>query len=132
MPNEKILLVDDEPDFVEIVQFFLEENEYQVAAATNGEEALEKAIEEKPDLILLDIMMPKMDGFTACRKLKNNKNTRNIPIIMVTAIGRREDIAQASKAGANGYMMKPFNLVKLVDRIQEVLEHPEIFIVERA
>jgi len=132
MPNEKILLVDDEPDFVEIVRFFLEANEYQVVTAINGEKALEKAIEEKPDLILLDIMMPKMDGFTACRELKNSENTKSIPIIMVTAKGSRGDVAQAARSGANSYIMKPFNLAKLVDKIQETLNHPELFIVERA
>ena len=131
MPNEKILLVDDEPDFIETVQFFLEANEYQVFTATNGEEAVEKTAEEKPDLILLDIMMPKMDGLAACRILKNNENTRSIPIIMVTAKGSREDVAQASGAGANSYIMKPFNLIKLVDKIQEGLNHPTLFIVER-
>ena len=131
MLNEKILLVDDEPDFVETLQFFLEANEYQVVTATNGEEALEKAIEEEPDLILLDIMMPKMNGLVACRKLKNSKNTISIPIIMVTAKGNREDVAQAARAGANSYIMKPFNLIKLVDKIQEVLNHSDLFIVER-
>ena len=132
MPNEKILLVDDEPDFIETVQFFLEANEYQVFTATNGEEAVEKTAEEKPDLILLDIMMPKMDGLAACQILKSDKNTRSIPIIMVTAKGNREDIAQAARAGANSYIMKPFNLINLADKIQEGLNRPDRFIVERA
>jgi len=131
MPNEKILLIDDEPDFVEIVQFFLEANEYQVVTATNGDKVLEKTVEEKPDLILMDIMMPKIDGFAACRILKNNENTKNIPIIMVTAKGNREDIANASRAGANSYIIKPFNLTKLVDILRELLNHPDFFIVER-
>ena len=131
MPNEKILLIDDEPDFVEIVQFFLEANEYQVVTATNGDKVLEKTVEEKPDLILMDIMMPKIDGFAACRILKNNENTKYIPIIMVTAKGNREDIANASRAGANSYIIKPFNLTKLVDILRELLNHPDFFIVER-
>jgi CheY-like chemotaxis protein len=132
MPNEKILLVDDEPDLVTTVQFFLESNEYQVVTAANGEEAIQKTVAEKPDLILMDIMMPKMDGLTACRILKSNENTKNIPIIMVTAKGNREDVAQAARAKANSYIMKPFNLITLVDKIHEVFNHPEFFLVERA
>ena len=77
-------------------------------------------------------MMPKMDGFTTCQILKSNENTKDIPIIMVTAKGSREDIAKAARAKANSYIMKPFNLIKLVEKIQEALNHPEFFIVERA
>jgi len=117
----KILLVDDEPDFVETVEFFLSGSGYQVFVAKNGKEALQQAERENPDLILMDVMMPEMDGLEACRGLKEDPTTNSIPIIMLTAKGRKEDAIDALAAGADSYVVKPFNLPDLVERIEKIL-----------
>ncbi len=121
MSTKRILVVDDEPDFVETVEFFLSGSDYQVFVAKNGKEALEKVKTERPDLVLLDVMMPEMDGLEACKRLKNDPTTNSIPIIMLTAKGRKEDVVDAIAAGANSYIVKPFNLSELVERIEKVL-----------
>ncbi len=121
MARKRILLVDDEPDFVETVEFFLSGSDYQVFVAKNGKEALEQVNKKKPDLILLDFMMPEMDGLEACRRLKNDPETNSIPIIMLTAKGRKEDVVDALAAGVNSYMVKPFKLPDLVKRIEQIL-----------
>ncbi len=119
--SDKILLVDDEPNFVKTVEFFLKANNYEVTVAVNGREALEKVGETKPDLILLDVMMPEMSGIDVCQQLKSDEEKQSIPILMVTAKGQREDVMQAAEAGANSYIVKPFNLMDLVSKIQEML-----------
>ena len=121
MSKKRILLVDDELDFVETVEFFLSGSDYQVFVAKNGKEALEQVKMKKPDLVLLDVMMPEMDGLETCKNLKNDPTTNSIPIIMLTAKGRREDVVDATAAGANGYIVKPFNLSDLIQRIEKVL-----------
>lgn len=126
MPGEQILLVDDEPNFVKTVEFFLKAKDYQVTVATDGQEALEKVEMFKPDLILLDIMMPKMDGIEVCQKLKSSEDTFSIPVLMVTAKSQREDIIKAAQSGANSYIVKPFNLLDLVNKIQEMLKNPDL------
>ena len=117
----KILLVDDEPDFVETVEFFLSGSNYQVFVAKNGKEALEQAEREKPDLILMDVMMPEMDGLEACRHFKNHSSLKSVPIIMLTAKGQVQDVKDAFAAGADSYVVKPFNLPDLVKRIETML-----------
>ncbi len=121
MSTKRILLVDDEPDFVETVEFFLSGSDYQVFVAKNGKEALEMVKTERPDLVVLDVMMPEMDGLEACKRLKNDPTTNSIPIIMLTAKGRKEDVVDALAAGANSYIVKPFNLSELVERIEKAL-----------
>ena len=121
MSKKRILLVDDEPDFVETVEFFLSGSDYQVFVAKNGKQALEQVKMNKPDLVLLDVMMPEMDGLEACKRLKKDSTTNSIPIIMLTAKGRKEDVVDALAAGANSYIVKPFNLSDLVERIEETL-----------
>ena len=121
MPSKRILLVDDDPDLVETVEFFLTGNNYEVFVATNGKEALERAGTRKLDLVLLDVRMPEMNGLEVCKKLKSNTLTASIPIIMVTADGAGDDVAYALSAGANDYVVKPFNLDDLVERIEMVL-----------
>ena len=121
MSTKRILLVDDEPDFVETVEFFLSGSDYHVFVAKNGKEALEQVRSQKPDLVLLDAMMPEMDGLEACKRLKNDPTTKPIPIIMLTAKGRKEDVVDAMAAGADSYVVKPFNLSDLVERIEEIL-----------
>ena len=121
MAKKRILLVDDEPDFVETVEFFLSGSDYQVFVAKNGKKALEQVKMNKPDLVLLDVMMPEMDGLEACKRLKNDPTTNSIPIIMLTAKGRKEDVVDAIAAGANSYIVKPFNLSDLLERIEKTL-----------
>jgi DNA-binding response OmpR family regulator len=122
MSKKRILLVDDEPDFVETVEFFLSGSDYQVFVAKNGKQALEQVKMNKPDLVLLDVMMPEMDGLEACKRLKKDSTTNSIPIIMLTAKGRKEDVVDAIAAGADSYVVKPFNLSDLVERIEEILD----------
>ena len=117
----KILLVDDEPDFVETVEFFLRGSGYEVFVAKNGKEALEQAEREKPDVVLMDVMMPEMDGLEACRHLKTDPSLKSVPIIMLTAKGQVQDVKDALAAGAHSYVVKPFNLPDLVERIEMML-----------
>ena len=100
MDKKKILIVDDEHDFVDLVKLRLENSNYQVMVAYDGEQALNIAAQEKPDLILLDILMPKIDGVKVCQKLKSVPLTAGIPIIMLTAKSRPEDIKFAKQAGS--------------------------------
>ena len=126
MSKERILIVDDDPDIVETVAFFLSNSGYQVLAAKDGKEALE-LVENKPDLVFLDIMMPEMNGLEACRKLKNNPKTNSIPVVMLTAQGGKQDVDDAIDGGANGYVVKPFNLPDLVERIETILNAKGFF-----
>ena len=117
----KILLVDDEPDILETVRFFLIRSGYQVCIARNGKEALQQAKREDPDLILMDVMMPKMDGLEACWHFKTDACLRSIPIIMLTAKGEFRDVKDALANGADGYVTKPCDLSDLLKRIEGVL-----------
>ena len=119
--KRRILVVDDDPDIVETVEFFFSSSDYQVFMAKNGKEALEQVETKKPDLVLLDMMMPEMDGLEACRRLKGNPKTNHLPIIMLTAQGKKQDVVNALKAGANDYVIKPFNLQDLFERIEKIL-----------
>ncbi|MCK4307473.1 response regulator [candidate division WOR-3 bacterium] len=118
---KKVLLVDDDEDFIETVKFYLIHSGYLVSVAKNGEEAFDKLKIGKPDIILLDVMMPGIEGTEVCKKLKADSDLSSIPIMMVTAKGQREDIENAIKAGANGYIPKPFSLPRLVERIEELI-----------
>ena len=117
----KVLLVDDESDFTETVEFFLEGSGFEVIIATNGKQALEEVRKERPDIILMDNMMPEMDGLEACRLIKADTSLNHIPIIMLTAKGQKRDVKDAIEAGANSYIVKPFNLPDLVERIKKHL-----------
>ena len=118
---KKVLLVDDDEDFIETVKFYLTHSGYLVSVANNGEEVFAKLKISKPDIVLLDLMLPGMSGIEICKKLKSNSDLLSIPVIMVTAKGAREDIKYSIKVGANGYIPKPFSLPRLVERIEEVL-----------
>ena len=122
MNKEKILVVDDEQDLLDFVKLRLEAHNYTVITATDGVEALEVFKKEKPDLLLLDILMPKLDGFKVCQALKNDPMTANIPVIILTAKDRVDDIKQAKHFGANGYLIKPFDAATLLFDIKEQLE----------
>ncbi len=120
--KEKVLVVDDYVQNVELLQEVLNVGGYEVSTAYNGEEALKKAHQEKPDLILLDIMMPKMDGYQVCEALRNAADTKDIPIIFVTAKTEVKDWTRAIfDMGANSYITKPINPKKLIEKVQNVL-----------
>jgi len=120
--KKKILLVDDEKDLVETLTFRLEANEYEVVKAYNGQEGLDKARKEKPDLIILDLMLPKIDGYKVCRMLKFDEKYKKIPIIMFTARAREEDRKMGEEVGADAYITKPFEPQALLGKIQELLK----------
>lgn len=113
----KILVVDDEAYIVHILEFSLGMEGYEVVTAFDGEEAIVKAEREEPDLIVLDIMMPKLDGYETCRRLKTSDKTKDIPIILLSAKGRSMDQKVGLDAGADEYITKPFSPRKLVERI---------------
>ncbi|MCD6234017.1 MAG: response regulator [Candidatus Marinimicrobia bacterium] len=114
----KILVVDDEENIRKLVHYNLILDGYDVIMAVDGKEGLEKAIQEKPDLILLDIMMPEMDGLEVCSRLKKNPETRDIPIFMLSAKGQMQDLEDAFEVGADNYITKPFDVDKLSEIIQ--------------
>jgi len=121
MENKKILAADDEPHILLVVKDKLENAGFTVITATNGEEAVQAALREKPDLILLDVMMPKMNGFEACRKLRAEAAFANTPILLLTARGQEVDKKMGLEAGANEYISKPFSPRQLLQYVQEKL-----------
>ena len=121
--KKKALVVDDEPNVRRLIHTILSKN-YEVIEAEEGKQAIEIAYTQKPDVILMDMMMPKMDGLTACHLIKNDPATRAIPVIMVTAIGFELNIKLSEQMGASGYVTKPFSSQVLLDKIAEVLAAP--------
>jgi two-component system sensor histidine kinase/response regulator len=117
----KILVIDDEPDLVSTVQCRLEWCKFDVVTASNGQEGLEKATSEKPELILLDIDMPGMSGHEVLEHMSNRPDLKEIPVIMCTALYEAEDIAKASSYGVVDYIAKPFDFSELVEKISNVL-----------
>lgn len=118
MDRKKILVADDEPG-VRLTVVRMLEKDYYVIEANDGEEAVKAAEEQKPDLIFMDLMMPKMDGYTACSKIRNNATTSGIPVVMLTAIGHDLNKKFASEMGADGYITKPFERQDLLDTINK-------------
>jgi two-component system alkaline phosphatase synthesis response regulator PhoP len=125
MAKQKILVVDDEEDILELLRFNLTKEGYQVACASTGEEALSTVRSENPDLILLDLMLPGMDGLEAARRLKGEFSTKNIPIVMLTAKGEESDIVTGLELGADDYITKPFSRKILVARLRAVLRRKD-------
>src|SRR5262249_28229754 len=121
MAEGRILGVDDEIYIVHILDFSLGMGGYEVLTALAGEQALEKARNEKPDLIVLDIMMPKLDGYETCRRLKAEPETKDVPVILLSAKGRNVDQKVGFEVGADDYITKPFSPRKLVERINAIL-----------
>ena len=117
-----ILVVDDDQQNLELVQVYLEDIECETLAARDGLEALEMVAAKQPDLILLDVMMPKMSGFEVCRRLKQNPETSNIPIIMVTALNEFGDIERGIDSGTDDFVSKPINKLELLTRIRTMLK----------
>ncbi len=120
----KVLVVEDHPDMLEVLTWQMEMMGYSVITAKQGKEAVAKAIEEKPQLILMDIMMPGMDGREATRLIRANAETQNIPILAATVLFRESDINSCLEAGCNDFILKPFTFQELKGKIQEFL--PEL------
>ena len=118
----KILVVDDEQDIVTIIGKVLKKNGYEVITANDGLECIDKVSRVQPDLILLDNIMPNMDGLAVLAKLKDSKETQDIPVIMVTAIADQEHITGAQKGGAVEYIIKPFDYTVLLEKIAQALK----------
>lgn len=125
IPSKKILVVDDEQVTTELAKTFLEQHGFEVVCAFDGEEALKLAQSEQPDLILLDIMLPKIDGFEVCRRLKADKAFAKTPILMFTAKGLSKDIEKGREVGADEYLVKPFSGRALVATIRKHLKIPQ-------
>jgi len=119
--KKRILVVDDEMYIVNILDFTLAAEGLEVISAANGEEALRKTMEQTFDLIILDVMMPKIDGFEVCRALKAKEETKNIPVILLTAKDRDADKEKGKEAGAELYMTKPFSPTRLLDEVRGLL-----------
>jgi len=122
MDKKRILIVDDEKDIVEPIQFRLEVEGFECLVANDGEEALLKAKRENPDLILLDIMLPKINGYKISRLLKFDESYKHIPIIMLTARAQKTDIELGEKTGADEYVTKPFEMDELVGLVKKYLK----------
>ena len=120
MPKE-ILIVDDEPSIVVPIQFLMEQQGYNVLVAENGEDALDIIYKYKPDLILLDIMLPRIDGYEVCEIVRLDPRYRDIKIIFLTAKGREVEIAKGLALGADAYITKPFSNTELVSKVKELL-----------
>jgi len=122
MKRKKILLVDDSNTILMMEKFILRNDPYELVTATNGEEAVLKAAQHLPDLILLDVIMPKMGGFEACRLIRENELTRSIPVIMVTTRGEAANVEAGWANGCTDYVTKPINAVELLAKVRSILE----------
>ncbi|TLD41609.1 MAG: Phosphate regulon transcriptional regulatory protein PhoB (SphR) [Candidatus Jettenia ecosi] len=131
MPKEKILIVDDEQDLVKLIRYHLEKDGYKVLSASNGEDALFMARRERPELIVLDLMLPGIDGLEVCKKLKTTPELATIAIVMLTAKGEESDITVGLRLGADDYVTKPFSPKELIARIQAVLRRIKTSLVTR-
>jgi two-component system alkaline phosphatase synthesis response regulator PhoP len=121
MARERILVVDDEPDILELVQYNLQQDNYDVVGVMSGEEALARVQTAPPDLVVLDLMLPGMDGLEVCKQLKQEPRTAAIPLIMLTARGEEADVVAGLELGADDYLTKPFSPRVLLARIKAVL-----------
>ncbi|MCK5473553.1 MAG: response regulator [Planctomycetes bacterium] len=117
-----ILVVDDNQQNLELLQAYLEDLDCQTIAAFDGVEALEKVAKKMPDLILLDVMMPKMSGFEVCKKIKGDPKTSHIPVIMVTALNEFGDIERGLDCGTDDFLTKPINKLELITRVKTMLK----------
>ncbi len=117
----KILIAEDEQDIRDLITFTLRFAGHEVTAVANGAEAVEKAIEIVPDLILLDVRMPKMNGYQACEQIKKKASTKHIPVVFLSAKGQESEVRAGMQAGAIDYILKPFAPDKLTERVSELL-----------
>jgi PleD family two-component response regulator len=121
MPRKKILLADDSNTALMMERMLLSKSAYDVVVARDGREAIRQAVDESPDLIILDVVMPHMDGFEACRELRRLEATRAIPIIMVTTRGEPHNVENGFEAGCNDYVTKPINGPELVSKVRNLI-----------
>lgn len=131
MSSAKVLIVEDEEHISELIKYNLEASGYQVIAAYDGEEGLKAVFEHKPDLVILDLMLPKMDGISVCNKLRNNKETEDISIIMLTAKSSETDKIIGLEIGADDYITKPFSVRELQARIKTVLRRTKTPVISQ-
>ncbi len=122
--NKRILIVDDEPDIVELLGMRLRKSGYEILTAVDGMEGLEKARKEIPDLVILDVMMPRMDGFQVCRLLKFDEKYKKIPIMMLTSRGQESDKSLGKEVSADAYLPKPYEINVLLKEVKRLLEGP--------
>ncbi|MEK6564490.1 MAG: response regulator transcription factor [Candidatus Omnitrophota bacterium] len=134
MAKEKILIIEDEPDIVRMLEYNLKKEGFRVVSAPDGQEGLRQARKQCPDIILLDLMLPEIDGLEVCRALRQERDTAGIPVIMLTAKGRESDKVVGLELGADDYITKPFSLGELIARVKAVLrrsrdkeKQPDIF-----
>ena len=118
---QKILIVDDEPNIAASLEFLLQRGGYEVRVAHNGEEALAQAESFRPQLVLLDVMMPKLNGYEVCQRLRQGENGARVKIVMLTARGREVDVEKGRALGADLYVTKPFSTRELVAQVRELL-----------
>ena len=121
MNRKKILLVDDSATILMMERMILNKGPYDLVTATNGEEAVAKALHERPDLILMDVVMPKMNGFDACRRIRQEDPIRATPIIMVTTRGEVQNMETGFESGCNDYVTKPINTTELLTKLRNYL-----------
>jgi len=129
LAHPKILLIEDEPSQVELIHYNLKAEGYEVLVALDGEEGLELALEEIPDLILLDWMLPKVSGIEVCRQLRKSKVTREIPIIMLTARSEESDKIRGLDIGADDYITKPYSIKELLARVRATMRRPSASVI---
>lgn len=122
MAGEKILVVDDHQEMVDLIQETFRLRGYEVLGANNGQEALAKVYQDKPDLILLDVMMPLLDGYEICKTLKSNDETKHIPVILITVKGNESDIERGFEVRADGYVVKPFEPGELTEFAEKFIK----------
>ena len=120
--SKTILIADDEPNIVAAIRFLLQSNGYGVHVASNGEEALELVASVVPDLVILDVMMPKKSGYEVCARIRENEQWRHIKVIMLSAKGREAEVVKGMTMGADLYMTKPFSTRELMARIRDLLD----------
>ncbi len=125
MPGQRILIVEDEEAIVEVVSQTLRRHGYETASAADGDDALEKAFSLRPDLVILDLMLPKMDGWEVCRRLKADRQTASVPVLMLTARREERDVVEGLEIGADDYMKKPFSLSELAARVKALLRRSD-------
>ena len=121
MEKNKVLIIDDEGDIVDTLFFMLYASNYEVYSAIGGPEGLQMAKNEQPDLAIVDIMMPDMDGYEVCQELRKEDTTRDMPIIILSSRADKESIQRAYESGADEYITKPFNLPKLLDKMSQLV-----------
>jgi DNA-binding response OmpR family regulator len=126
MPKETILVIEDDSDIVEIIQYNFEREGYRVLTAANGEKGIEAARARRPALIILDLMLPGVDGIEVCKRLRGSSDTRSIPIVMLTAKGEESDVVLGLGIGADDYVTKPFSPKELLARITAVLRRGDL------